>query len=99
MFDLEVLLPGDFMGDVMSDLNTRRARIQGMEAEGANQKICAQVPEAELLRYSTQLRSLTQGRGIHSAKYNRYEPVPKHVQEQIAAATKKAQDEAAVSHR
>ncbi len=86
VFDLEVLLPDEFMGDVMSDLNTRRARIQGMEAESGNQKILAQVPEAELLRYSTQLRSLTQGRGVHAAKFNRYEPVPKHVQEQIAAS-------------
>lgn len=92
--DLEVLAPDDFTGDIMSDLNTRRARIQGMEAEGANQKIVAQAPEVELLRYSTQLRSLTQGRGLHTARFKQYEPMPRNVQDQIAAEAKKAREEA-----
>lgn len=81
--DLEVLVPESYMGDVLGDLNTRRARIQGMEAEGPFQKIMAQVPEAELYRYSTSLRSLTQGRGIHKSSFRAYEPVPRHVQEKI----------------
>lgn len=81
--DLEVLVPESYMGDVLGDLNTRRARIQGMEAEGPFQKILAQVPEAELYRYSTALRSLTQGRGIHTSSFRAYEPVPRHVQEKI----------------
>jgi elongation factor G len=92
--DLEVLAPDDFTGDIMSDLNTRRARIQGMEAEGANQKIMAQAPEVELLRYSTQLRSITQGRGLHNARFKQYEPMPRNVQEQVAAEAKKAREEA-----
>ncbi len=95
IMDLEVLMPDDFTGDVMSDLNTRRARIQGMEAEGANQKIVAQAPEVELLRYSTQLRSLTQGRGLHTARFKQYEPMPRNVQEQIVAEAKKAKEEEA----
>ncbi|HEX9659971.1 MAG TPA: elongation factor G, partial [Rhodothermales bacterium] len=81
--DLEVLVPEAYMGDVLGDLNTRRARIQGMEAEGPFQKILAQVPEAELYRYSTSLRSLTQGRGIHKSTFRAYEAVPRHVQEKI----------------
>ena len=92
--NLEVLMPDDFTGDVMSDLNTRRARIQGMEAEGANQKILAQAPEVELLRYSTQLRSLTQGRGLHSATFRGYEPMPRNVQDKIVEEALKAKEEA-----
>lgn len=92
--DLEVFMPDAFTGDVMSDLNTRRARIQGMDAEGANQKIVAQAPEVELLRYSTQLRSLTQGRGLHTARFKQYEPMPRNVQEKIVEEAKKAAEEA-----
>ncbi len=91
--DIEVLMPDEYTGDVMSDLNTRRARIQGMEAEGANQKIIAQAPEVELLRYSTQLRSLTQGRGLHTAKFKQYEPMPRNVQDKVAEEARKAKEE------
>jgi elongation factor G len=88
--DLEVILPDEYMGDVMGDLNTRRARIQGMEAEGANQKIIAAAPEVEILRYSTQLRSLTQGRGLHTARFKQYEAMPRNVQDKITEEAKKA---------
>jgi len=91
--DIEVLMPDEYTGDVMSDLNTRRARIQGMEAEGASQKIVAQAPEVELLRYSTQLRSLTQGRGLHTARFKQYEPMPRNVQDKIAEEAKRAKEE------
>jgi elongation factor G len=67
----------------MGDLNTRRSRIQGIEAEGVLQIIKALVPEAELYRYSTSLRSMTQGRGLHSASFLAYEPMPRNVQEQL----------------
>jgi len=93
IMDLEVLMPEDFTGDVMSDLNTRRARIQGMSAEGATQKIVAQAPEVELLRYSTQLRSLTQGRGLHTASFKQYEPMPRNVQDKIVADAQKGKEE------
>ncbi len=85
IYNLEVTVPGDYTGDVMGDLNTRRGRIQGIEAEGVFQKILAQVPEAELYRYSTTLRSITQGRGIHKATFSHYEPMPRHVQEKVVA--------------
>jgi elongation factor G len=82
---LEVLVPEEYMGDVLGDLNTRRARIQGMDADGVFQKITAHVPESELYRYATTLRSLTQGRGLHRASFDHYEPMPRHVQEKLIA--------------
>ncbi|HET6567471.1 MAG TPA: elongation factor G [Rhodothermales bacterium] len=85
IYNLEVTVPGDYTGDVIGDLNTRRGRIQGIEAEGVFQKIMAQVPEAELYRYSTSLRSITQGRGIHRATFSHYEPMPRHVQDKVVA--------------
>jgi elongation factor G len=85
IFDLEVLVPEEHMGDVLGDLNTRRARVLGMEAEGPFQKVMAQVPEAELYRYATSLRSMTQGRGLHHAEFNRYEAMPRHVQDDFVA--------------
>lgn len=81
--EVEVLVPEAYTGEVMSDMNTRRARIHGIEAEGVLQKIKAHVPEAELYKYSTALRSMTQGRGLHTAKYLGYEAMPRHVQEQV----------------
>ncbi len=85
IYDVEVLVPDSYTGDVMGDMNTRRARIQGIEAEGIFQKIVAQVPESEMYRYSTVLRSLTQGRGLHRAKFSHYETMPRHVQEKVIA--------------
>ncbi len=85
IYNVEVTVPDTYTGDVIGDLNTRRARIQGIEAEGIFQKIKAQVPEAELYRYSTSLRSITQGRGIHSASFSHYEAMPRHVQDQVVA--------------
>lgn len=81
--EVEVLAPESYTGDIMSDLNTRRSRIQGIETEGVLQKIKAHIPEAELYRYSTSLRSMTQGRGLHSATFIGYEMMPRNVQEQL----------------
>ncbi len=82
---LDVTVPDAQMGDVLGDLTTRRGRIQGMEAEGGLQTIHAHVPEAELYRYATALRSMTQGRGLHRARPSHYEPMPRHVQNALAA--------------
>lgn len=84
IYRVTVTVPENFVGDVMGDLNTRRARIQGIEAEGVFQKILADVPESELYRYSTSLRSITQGRGIHHAEFSHYEAMPRHVQDKVA---------------
>lgn len=82
---VRITVPEPNVGDVMGDLNTRRGRIQGIEAEGYFQRIDALVPEVELYRYATTLRSLTQGRGIHAAKFDHYETMPRHVQEKVVA--------------
>ncbi|MCY3999439.1 MAG: elongation factor G [Bacteroidetes bacterium] len=87
--DVEVKVPDAYTGDVMGDLNGRRAMIKGMESEGNLQKILVQVPEAELYQYSTRVRSMTQGRGIHSARFSHYQAMPRNVQEQVVAAAAK----------
>jgi elongation factor G len=84
IMDVEITVPEAYVGDVMGDLNIRRGQIHGIEAEGIFQKIRAYVPEAELYRYSTALRSMTQGRGIHNATFLKYEAMPRHVQEKVA---------------
>ena len=81
--NVTITVPETHVGDVMGDLNTRRGRIQGIEAEGFFQSIKAQVPEAELYRYATALRSMTQGRGIHHNEFAHYEPMPRHVQDKV----------------
>ncbi|NND70982.1 MAG: elongation factor G [Rhodothermales bacterium] len=83
IYDVEIVVPDTYTGEVMGDLNTRRGRIQGIDAEGVFQKVVAQVPEAELHRYSTTLRSLTHGRGLHRATFSHYEPMPRNVQEKV----------------
>ena len=67
----------------MGDLNTRRSRIQGIEAEGLLQKIKVQVPEAELYRYSTSLRSMTQGRGTFTMEFGHYAPVSEEIAKSV----------------
>jgi elongation factor G len=86
IYDVEVIVPEEFMGDVMGDLSSRRGKISGMEAEGPFQVIKAKVPLAELYRYSTSLRSLTQGRGSHRRKFSHYEDVPHEVTQKLIAA-------------
>ena len=92
--DVTVSIPDTYTGDVMGDLNTRRARIKGIEAEGTMQKILADVPEAELYQYSTAVRSMTQGRGIHSSVFSRYEPMPRNVQQKVVADAAREKDNA-----
>jgi elongation factor G len=85
IYDVEVQVPEDFMGDVMGDISSRRGKILGMDAEGPFQVIKAKVPLAELYKYSTTLRSLTQGRGVHRRKFSHYEEVPKEIADKIIA--------------
>ncbi|GCD11229.1 elongation factor G [Clostridium tagluense] len=80
---VEVTVPEEYMGDVMGDLNSRRGRIEGMEAQSGAQVIRAMVPLSEMFGYSTTLRSRTQGRGVYSMEFAAYEPVPKGIQEQV----------------
>ena len=86
--DLEVQVPEALMGDVMTDLQTRRSIILGMEAVGMYQRIKTKTPEAELYQYSTTLRSLTQGRASFSSKFAEFMSVPQNVQKQVIEANK-----------
>ncbi|MCU0606641.1 MAG: elongation factor G, partial [Candidatus Edwardsbacteria bacterium] len=82
---LEVVIPDEFAGQVMGDLNSRRGRIAGMDSEKGLQIIRATVPEAELYKYSTSLRSITQGRGDFTAEFSHYEEVPYEIAQKIIA--------------
>lgn len=91
--EVKITAPESCTGDVLGDLNTRRARIQGMDPLGSLQQITATVPQAELFQYSTTLRSLTQGRGIHQEEFSSYEIMPRNVQEKVVAEAEKVKDE------
>ncbi len=93
IYIIEVLVPEDHMGDVMGDISARRGKIMGMDPDGKNQKIRAQVPLAELYKYSTSLRSLTQGRGIHTREFSCYEEVPREIAAKVIEDAKKAKEE------
>ena len=81
---VSVIVPEDYMGDVIGDLNSRRGQIQGMEARGAAQQIDAFVPLSEMFGYATDLRSRSQGRGQYTMEPSHYTEVPKSIQEKLA---------------
>jgi elongation factor G len=89
---VEVTVPSEFAGDIMGDLNTRRAHIHGMTPDGPNTVIEASVPQSEMLRYATDLRSMTQGRGTYAMRVSHYDPVPSHLQQRIIDERKKELD-------
>ena len=88
IYKVTVWVPEDFMGDVMGDLSSRRGKIQGMGSEGAFQVVRATVPLAELYRYSTHLRSMTQGRGVHEQEFSHYEEIPKDLAQKVIEEAK-----------
>jgi elongation factor G len=85
IMDVEVVTPGEYMGDVMGDLSSRRGKIGGMLQRGEAQVIGASVPLSEMFGYSTTLRSITQGRAVYSMQFSRYEEMPKSKAEEIIA--------------
>jgi elongation factor G len=94
IYDVEILCDGEVMGDVMGDLQTRRAIIMGMDSEGHYQKIMARVPLAEMYQYSSTLRSISQGRAKFSRSFAEYAPVPPDIQQKLISEHKAhAQDE------
>ena len=93
IYDVEVLVPSDYMGDVMSDLQNRRAIIMGMDSEKGFEHIQARVPLAEIGRYSTALSSLTGGRATYTMKFSGYEQVPADVQEKLLKAYQETEEE------
>ena len=83
MMKIEVVIPEEYMGDVMGNLTARRGRIEGMEARGNGQVIRAMVPLSEMFGYATDLRSATQGRGVFTMQFSHYEEAPKFVLEKV----------------
>lgn len=93
IYEIEVNVPEEYMGDVMGDISSRRGKILGMESDSAHHIIKALVPLKELYRYSTTLRSMTQGRGIYKQKFDHYEEVPREIAEKIIAEHKQEKEE------
>lgn len=88
-----ITVPESYMGDIMSDINTKRGRVLGMSSLGnGQQQITANVPQAEILHYATDLRSITQGRGSYTMEFYQYEEVPGNIQQEIISQYKKAQE-------
>ena len=84
MMKVEVIVPEDYMGDVIGDINSRRGRIEGMSDRAGAKVVASFIPLSEMFGYATTLRSKTQGRGVYSMEFDHYEPVPKSIQEEIA---------------
>jgi elongation factor G len=97
IMEVEVFTPDEYVGDVIGDLNQRRGQILGMEPAGRSQKVRALVPQAELYKYSTTLRSLTQGRATHTRRFSSYQEVPGHEVPKVVEAAKKAREELAAA--
>jgi elongation factor G len=83
VMEVEVVTPADFLGDVIGDLSSRRGKVGGMTQRGDAQVVAADVPLAEMFGYSTQLRSMTQGRAVYSMQFDHYEDVPKNIADEI----------------
>jgi elongation factor G len=91
--EVDVVTPEQYMGDVIGDLNHRRGKILGMEQDGQKTHVRALVPQGELYKYATTLRSLTQGRAMHKRKFHGYEEVPSHAAQKVIEAAKKEREE------
>ena len=98
IFHVDITAPSEYVGDIMGDLNSRRGRVEGVDAEEDTQTIKARVPLAEMLTYGSTLRSITQGRGSFHMEYSHYEEVPKQLQEKIIAEAKKSKEAQAAAH-
>ncbi len=89
IMNMEITVPENFMGDIIGDLNTKRARVQGMDQKGGWTVITAQAPLAEIARYATDLRSMTQGRGYFTMEFSHYDIVPSHIASTIIEKARK----------
>lgn len=95
---VDISAPAEYIGDIMGDLNSRRGRVEGVDADGDTQTVKARVPLAEMLTYGSTLRSITQGRGSFHMESSHYEEVPRNLQEKIINEHKKAQAEHQAAH-
>ncbi len=93
IYELEVKVPEEYMGDVMGDISSKRGKILGMDSDGRFQIIKALVPLSELYKYSSNLRSLTHGRGVHKRKFDHYEEMPKEIEHEVIEEYKKSREE------
>ncbi|MCK4578402.1 MAG: elongation factor G, partial [Candidatus Marinimicrobia bacterium] len=88
IYELDILVPEDHMGDVMGDISARRGKVLGMDSEGQLQKVKAQVPLGSLGNYATALRSMTGGRGLHSQRFHSYERMPREDEQRVIKESK-----------
>ena len=95
---VDINAPAEYVGDLMGDLNSRRGRVEGVDAEGDAQTVKARVPLAEMLTYGSTLRSITQGRGSFHMEFSHYEEVPRNLQEKIITESKKAKEAEQAAH-
>jgi elongation factor G len=95
---VDISAPAEYVGDIMGDLNSRRGRVEGVDAEEEMQTIHGRVPMSEMLTYGSTLRSITQGRGSFHMEYSHYEEVPKQLQEKIITESRKAKEAQAAAH-
>jgi elongation factor G len=93
IYEIEVKVPEEYMGDVMGDISSKRGKILGMDSDGHFQIIKAHVPLAELYKYSSHLRSLTSGRGTHKRNFDHYEEMPKEIEHKVIEEYKKSKEE------
>lgn len=92
IMEAKVTVPEENMGDILGDFNTRRARVQGMDTKGGRSVVSAQVPLAEMQRYTTDLRSMTGGRGMFEMEFSHYQQLPSHLAEEVIAANTKEEE-------
>jgi len=90
IMDVEVVTPGEFLGDVLGDLTARRGKILGMESRSGIQTVGVRVPLARMFGYATDLRSLTQGRATFTMQFSHYEPAPQSVTEKVVSESKQS---------
>jgi elongation factor G len=95
---VDISAPAEYVGDIMGDLNSRRGRVEGVDAEEDTQTVKARVPLSEMLTYGSTLRSITQGRGSFHMEFSHYEEVPRGLQEKIITDSKKAKEAQAAAH-
>lgn len=93
VYNVTVTVPDEYLGDVMSDMSSRRGKIRETGQKGRYQVVVAQVPLSELYKYSTHLRSITQGRGFHEQEFSHYEDVPGDIQAKVVAASEKPEED------
>ncbi len=94
IYELEISIPEEYMGDVMGDISARRGKVLGMDSDGHHQIIKAAVPLANLYKYANTLRSISHGRGFYRRKFSHYEYVPKEIQDKVVEKHRKEKEEA-----